>query len=205
MESIKLTNGTLELTENVIARLAALGYTPESLQEDINYYAPDGDAPNIYVGTFGKYAAGNLSGQRVDVSNITDASAFDSFLRALHADEEDPELMVQDAENIPFDLIGESYDETDVELLQEYCSLCDRYGAEPVDDYFDLYFTFNGFEDAYMGEWENEEDFAHHIVEECYPEVLNGPLGNYFDYDSFARDLFLEDYTMSENGHVFNR
>ncbi|MBD5258858.1 MAG: antirestriction protein ArdA [Barnesiella sp.] len=51
-----------------------------------------------------------------------------------------------------------------------------------------------------------EEDFARHIIEECYNlEKMMGNHANYFDYEAFARELFNWDYNMGANGHVFSR
>ena len=64
--------------------------------------------------------------------------------------------------------------------------------------------TLDNFEEAYCGEWDSEEDFARHIVEECYNlEKMVGNLANYFDYSAFARSLFMYDYKMGANNNVF--
>ena len=56
----------------------------------------------------------------------------------------------------------------------------------------------------YCGEWDSEEDFARHIVEECYDlERSMGDLARYFDYEAFGRELFMYDYSMGANNHVF--
>ena len=61
------------------------------------------------------------------------------------------------------------------------------------------------FEDAYQGEFDSEEDFAYHIIDECYDiEQTMGNLSFYFDYEKFARDLFMCDYFF-DNGYVFRR
>ena len=39
-------------------------------------------------------------------------------------------------------------------------------------------------------------------MEECYYDEVRGFLGDYFDYERFARDLFLSDYDFND-GHVF--
>ena len=58
------------------------------------------------------------------------------------------------------------------------------------------------FDDAYVGRFDSEADFARHIVDECY--TLEGLLADYFDYDAFADDLFMCDYYF-DNGHVIRR
>ena len=56
------------------------------------------------------------------------------------------------------------------------------------------------FWDEYQGQYDDEEDFAYQIVEECYdlPEFAK----TYFDYKQFARDLFMCDYWF-DDGFVF--
>lgn len=54
-----------------------------------------------YVGTYKKYNEGNLAGKWLNLSNF---QTYQDFLRAckeLHKDEHDPELMIQDWENLP--------------------------------------------------------------------------------------------------------
>ena len=57
MEAIKFTFGGLELTNEVINRLAALGYTPETLKEEIkNHEKTHGSySPALYFGTARKH------------------------------------------------------------------------------------------------------------------------------------------------------
>ena len=66
--------------------------------------------------------------------------------------------------------------------------------------------TLDNFEEAYCGEWDSEEDFARHIIEDCYNlEKMMGSLAKYFDYKAFARELFDWDCTMGAKGNVFRR
>ncbi|MDD6832201.1 MAG: antirestriction protein ArdA [bacterium] len=57
---------------------------------------------------------------------------------------------------------------------------------------------------GYVGEYDSEEDFAREIVNDCYDlEKLMGHLSDYFDYEAFGRELFMYDYSMGANNHVF--
>ena len=97
-----------------------------------------------------------------------------------------------------------AYNKTVADHIKEYCDLCDKHGQEAVDDYMEFHDELDNFEEAYCGEWDSEEDFARHIVEECYDlDRIMGNLSNYFDYDAFARDLFMYDYSMGTNNNVF--
>lgn len=164
----------------------------------------------VYVGTYGKYNNGSLSGAWLDLSDYSDKEEFYEACRELHGDEEDAEYMFQDYENIPEALISESwlsekfFELRDaIEKLSEteqeaFFVWCDHHNSDiSEEDADDL---ISSFEDEYQGEYKDEEDYAYEIVEQCYdlPEFVK----TYFDYSAFARDLFITDYWM-DNGFVF--
>ena len=208
MEAIKFTFGELKLTNEVVNRIAQLGYTPESLKEEINKHEKTNgsDSPALYCVTYGKYNSGNLSGMWVDLSTFDYYEDFENFCLAIHADEEDPELMYQDYENMPGSLYSESMGEKGFEKIMEYCELCDDYSVEAVDDFleWDSSDDLDRMHDAYVGVYDSEEDFAEEIVSDCYDlENIMGSLSCYFDYEKFARDLFMCDYYFGSHGTVF--
>ena len=191
----------------MINRIEQLGYTPESLKEEIkNHEQTNGsDSPALYCGTYGKYNSGNLRGMWVDVSTFDNYEDFISFCYAIHADENDPELMYQDFANIPDSLYHESMGEEEFNNLLEYCELCDDYSVEAVDDFLEIFRPedLDNMQDAYVGEYDSKEDFAREIVSDCYDiEKMMGDLARYFDYEAFARDLFMCDYRFGSHGTV---
>ena len=207
MEEIKFTFGELKLTDEVINRLSDLGYTPESLKEELkNHEQTNGsDSPALYCGTYGKYNSGNFSGIWVDVSTFDDYEDFENFCLAIHADEEDPELMYQDFENMPDSLYHESMGEKEFNKIEEYCELCDEYSVEAVDDFLEWYSPddLDMMHDVYVGVYDSEEDFAREIVNGCCDlEKMMGDLSYYFNYEALARDLFLSDYHFGSHGTV---
>ena len=57
--------------------------------------------PSVYVGTWAKYNAGSIKGAWIA---LRDYSNYNEFMQAcydLHSDERDPELMIQDTEDMP--------------------------------------------------------------------------------------------------------
>ena len=207
MEAIKFTFGGLELTNEVINRLADLGYTPESLQEAISKHEwkHESDSPALYCGTYGKYNSGNLGGMWVNLSTFDSYDDFINFCQAIHADEEDPELMYQDFANIPNSLYHESMGEEGFEKIMEYCELCDEYGVSAVSDFLEFYSPedLDNMQDSYAGVYDSEEDFAREIVNDCYDlDKMMGSLACYFDYEALARDLFISDYHFGSHGTV---
>ena len=125
-------------------------------------------------------------------------------LPELHKDEEDAEYMFQDWENVPEGLIGESWisenffslrdavedlSDTEQEAFFVWCNYkCRDLSEEDADD------LIKAFQDEYIGQYDDEEDFATQIVVECYelPDFAE----TYFDYQRFARDLFMCDYCL---------
>ena len=207
MEEIKFTFGELKLTDEVINRIADLGYTPESLKEELKKHEQTNgsDSPALYCGTYGKYNSGNLSGIWVNVSTFDDYEDFVNFCLAIHADERDPELMYQDFENMPDSLYHESMGEEGFNKIEEYCELCDDYGVSAVDDFLEWYSPedLDMMHDSYAGVYDSEEDFAREIVNDCYDlEKMMGNLSYYFDYEALARDLFISDYHFGSHGTV---
>lgn len=62
-------------------------------------------------------------------------------------------------------------------------------------------------EDHYQGSYKSEVDFAYFIFEEFYAEAIPENLKFYFDYEAFARDLFINNYfSVEAHGevHVFS-
>ena len=207
MEAIKFTFGGLELTDEVINRLEQLGYTLESLQEAISKHEwkHESDSPALYCGTYGKYNEGNLNGMWVNVSTFGSYEDFVNFCKAIHADEEYPELMYQDFANIPDSLYHESMGEEEFNNLLKYCELCDDYCVSAVDDFLEWFRPedLDNMHDAYAGVYDSKEDFAREIVNDCYDiEKMMGDLAYYFDYEAFASDLFMCDYHFGSHGTV---
>lgn len=146
----------------------------------------------VYVGTYAKYNAGNLTGAWLDLEDYADADAFVAACYELHKDEDDPELMFQDYEGFPAAYYGESHikpelwawldlDEDDRELLAVY--------QEHVRDDADIdeareHFMGNGYRD--------EADWAAEWLEESGGlEGVPKHLANYIDFEAYARDARL--------------
>lgn len=165
----------------------------------------------VYVGTYRKYNGGSLFGKWLELSDYSDSEEFYWACAQLHKDEEDPEFMFQDYENIPKGLIQESgisentFDvlealrnmtESQREPFQIWCtnghhSLADK----DIDD------LISDFDCDFIGWYRNEEDFAMELIENR--DDLTDFARQYFDYEAYARDLFCGDY-WCEGGYVFH-
>ncbi len=125
---------------------------------------------------------------------------------AIHADEEDPELMFQDYECFPREWYSEScMDEDDFDKIQEYWKLVEEHGSEVIDAFLDCFDAdqLEHFDEMYLGQYDDEEDYARQFVEENYDlDRMMGNLAQYFDYEAMGRDLFSYDLQISD-GYVF--
>lgn len=138
----------------------------------------------IYVGTYAIYNGGSIFGKWLDLSDYSDKEEFYEACRELHKDEQDPEFMFQDWEYIPSDLIGESWLADNIfEIIEAIDGLDDdkkeafevwlNHGSHDIttQDIIDL---IRSFEDDFLGAYDDEEDYAYEIVDECYdlPELV---------------------------------
>jgi antirestriction protein len=174
------------------------------MKQDINI-----SEASVYVGTYGKYNSGSIKGKWLDLYQFTDAADFYEACAALHSDEEDPEYMFQDWENIPEGLISEhsisanffevrdalqDMEDNQAEAFLIWCNNNhSSLSSEPIDD------LISSFNDEYIGAYGSEEDFAY---EEAENQDLTEFAKTYFDYEKYANDLFCGDYWFSD-GHVF--
>ncbi|ENM2314430.1 antirestriction protein ArdA [Salmonella enterica] len=162
-------------------------------------------APAVYVGTWHKYNCGSIAGRWFDLATFDDERDFFAACRSLHQDEADPELMFQDYEGFPGNMASEchinwAYVEGFRQARDEGCEEAYRLW---VDDTGET--DFDTFLDAWWGEADSEETFAVEFASDTglladVPETV----ALYFDYEAYARDLFLDSFTFID-GHVFRR
>ncbi len=157
----------------------------------------------IYIGTYSKYNAGSLAGAWL---KIIDFNSKDDFIEAaleLHADEEDPELMFQDIQNIPDYFAGESWIS---EKIWDILDVCDD--AEQANIFIawvehlgmsgDICDLFRDFENSFVGKFDSDEDFAYDYA------TMNGDLINTWPYDCIdwkhaARELMYDYFVIDGN------
>lgn len=168
----------------------------------INEHAGDGDHCEVYVGTYAKYNNGSLFGMWVNMESFDIVEEFKIFCKAIHGNEEDPELMYQDYHNFPHNLYSESGMADSFEAIQQYATL--DYDADALDAWIDDLQNddFENFTECYIGEFDSEKDFAEQIFEDCHAHKYDDFILQYIDYEKFARELFSEGYEFC-NGYVF--
>ena len=165
--------------------------------------------PRIYVACVSAYAAGKLHGAWIDAAQDADDihADIDAMLKESPMPDAE-EWDIHDYENFGFAL-----DTADLEKISEIAQAIEEHGQA-----FGLFAGYVGeewatvesFDEAYCGEYDSEEDYAYEIVHECYDiDRKMGGLASYFDYKSFAKDLFISDNWGEKddcgNFHVFRR
>lgn len=165
---------------------------------------PDDEDPAVYVGTYHKYNEGNLFGAWIDLTSCYDYDDFMEVCRHLHADESEPELMFQDFQYFPERWYAEgSFSEEKFDKIMNWWTLDDRKKAA-YEQFMWLYDEedIEKFNNAYVGKYNRQEDFARIIIAELHPEVAKSSMEPFFNYEKYAEELFQCDY-MWENGYVF--
>ena len=157
----------------------------------------------VYVGTYRKYSCGSLDGAWVDLESFHNETELMKFLYRLHADEAEPELMMQDYMNFPRKFYSESMNKYDFAKLYEWLNL-DEEQREMCEEYWNEYDDSASVEqivDSYVYSG-NSDDYFDELADEAMcdaPEFLR----NYFDYESWRRDCAY-DYIVTSN-FVFTR
>jgi antirestriction protein len=175
----------------------------------------DTTTPRVWVGCLGCYNGGTLNGVWVDGSEASEIVAVAGLAtlenvggyiaprcKICFGDE----FWVFDHENFGGLISGEcspqeaqekaelleSLEEDRREAFIEYAG---HVGAEYAD--------VSRFEDAYMGQYEQAEDFARELLESTGELAGDSFLSRYFDWEAYTRDLFY-DYFITDSGHVFS-
>ncbi|HGB9753149.1 TPA: antirestriction protein ArdA [Escherichia coli] len=164
-------------------------------------------APSVYVGTYAKYNNGSIAGEWINLlDDVTDREDFYEKIAELHSDEADPEFMFQDYENMPRGIVSET------SINWDYIDGLRRVLEENNEEWAEAYALFvenfhdtdvENFYESYSGTADSEEDYAVQLLDETGElNAIPKNLRYYFDYEKFARDLFINDYTFID-GHVF--
>ena len=154
----------------------------------------------VYVGTYNKYNCGSLDGAWVDLESFHNEKELMKFLYRLHADEAEPEFMIQDYMNFPRRFYSESMDEHDfaelfkwLNLDEEEREMCAEYWKEidesaSVDEIADK-LVYSGDSDEYFDELADEALSDYNV-----PNFLQCC----FDYGKW-REMCRYDYRVTSN------
>jgi len=164
-----------------------------------------------YIADLAAYNGGQLVGEWIDLEDKTSEEIEEEIAELLKkwtadAGELREEYAVHDWEGVPSSF-GEYPDWEDVtqfvELIDErgeaWRLFWEHHGGSTE------YATSDAFGDAYCGEYKDEEDFAYEDASQMY-NLDDMPLSSYIDWESYARDLFMDywgEYDAVGMFHVF--
>lgn len=175
----------------------------------------------IYVASLSDYNAGILHGEWLSFDDFSSAGEVWEAIRAMLADsptartEGTPaeEWAIHDFEgfagiHVPeSESIGALWEAYEImESLDDPEAFADWLTYERSADISEVtQENLSAFQEAYRGWYRSKEEFAEELVEETgLLSNVGELLSRYFDYEAFARDLFMSDYYMTENGYVFS-
>lgn len=176
---------------------------------------------NIYVGTYHKHYNYNLTAG--DWFNLCDFDDYDELLgtvQEIHADEDDPELMVQDTEYLPKDFYCESWDSETVKKWLDY-AIYIKENPEKQDAlkiYIDNCLSSflkqeisqitDSFEQSYCGYHNSSFYPLRDYLEELLYEEYERAIADYpFITDGFSWKMYaesLEDCYWEKDGYIFD-
>ena len=177
--------------------------------------------PMIYVACLASYNNGVLHGEWIDLDGI-DRYDLDAAIAAMLRTSPYPNTVVEwegqptpsaeewaihDTDDFEGIQIGEY---ADLDTVLNHAAMLSEHGAAWAaycKCVGDNYATAEGFTDAYQGEYNTKEDFAYYLVDESgLLRNIHDNVSRYFDYDAYARDLFLDGYSfvrLNGQGYVF--
>lgn len=161
----------------------------------------------IYVASLSDYNAGRLHGAWLDLDEagydadtlreMIQEQVLDTSPEARASGVPAEEYAVHDYDDIPSSF-GEY---PDLEELCRFAELYDEHG-EAFKVYVEWYgdgWSEEDFQDRFCGIYDSENDYAYELVDELgYLDEMPEHLRHYFDYDSFAHDLFIDGYTSED-------
>lgn len=190
------------------------------IQDTLSNAYKDPVEVNIYVGTYHKYNNASIAGEWLNLCDFDDYGQLLEKVKVIHADEEDPELMVQDSEYLPDSLYRESWYSDTVKKWLDYASFVkeDPDRQEALDIYInnclgspinqEMSQIIDSFEQSYCGhhnasfyplrdylEELRYEEYERAIAD--YPFIANG-----FSWKEYAESL--EDCYWEKDGHIFD-
>ena len=175
------------------------------------------DNPRVWVGSLAGYNAGRLIGAWVDLTDKTADEVWDEARELMRPQiagwmteaEAFDECTCMDTDNLAGLVHGECSIEEAVAAAELIDSLPSWVPLSALTAYMsDLGidvegFSLSEFEDAYRGEYSSEQDYAEQLIDDTgMLDAMPENLRNYFDYEAFTRELFMDGHSFTD-GHVF--
>ena len=165
------------------------------------------DAPRIYVACLAAYNSGYLLGEWIPADQSSDDIRDDiQKMLATSPIENAEEWAIHDYEGFGDKSLSEWEDIDSVVSFAEFMARYGELGGVLLGEY-SVEEAETLMDERYHGSYNSEVDFAEAIFDDCHSNAIPNNLLCYFDYDAFARDLFMCDYFSVEadgQTHVFS-
>ena len=164
------------------------------------------DAPRIYVACLAAYNSGYLHGSWISVEDSDEVHDNIQTMLATSPIKNAEEYAIHDYEGFGDKSLSEWEDIDTVINLAEFMARYGELGGVLLGEY-SVEEAETLMEDHYHGAYNSEVDFAEAIFDDCHSNAIPDNLICYFNYDAFARDLFMCDYFSAEadgQTHVFS-
>lgn len=157
--------------------------------------------PRVYVACLASYNAGELHGAWIDADQDPDDLLVEIQTMLGSAPHKGEEWAIHDYEDFDSLDLGEhpSLDKISLHgrMIAEHGEAWIAYVGNVGKKYADE----SGFEEAYVGEYDSEKDYAEELVDALgvldeAPEICR----QYFDYEAYSRDMFCGDYWSADAG-----
>ena len=165
--------------------------------------------PQIYVACLAAYNNGMMHGKWIDADQDPD----DIFKEIKEMLRKSPE---PNAEEYAIHDCGEfgGFEPKELESIEDVAEMArltaeygEAIGLFYMNDQYDLDDLESRFGDTYDGYWDSEVEYAEKVFGEMYLSDVPENIQCYIDYESFARDLFMDDcFSLDADGggvHVF--
>lgn len=165
------------------------------------------DIPKIYAACLASYNSGILYGEWIDTDQSV-GEIYDQIKTMLagSAIENAEEWAIHDYEGFGAIRLSEYEDLETIVNYAEFIMEHEELGQALIADY-GLEEAQTMMADHYHGCYDSEVDFARYVLEEYHSNPIPDNWLCYFDYEAFARDLFINDFCSVEvdgNVHVFS-
>jgi antirestriction protein len=177
---------------------------------DTSFLSNDKECPEIYVACLSSYNHGILYGAWINAAQpVEDILEQINQLLAKSPMEGAEEFAFHDYQGFYSLSIGEYESIAGVHEKAMFVVQYGELGAELAVYYGgNLEQATEALEEYYQGEYQNRLDYAAYLFDELYLNKIPENLRGYIDYQSFKRDIFMDNYFALEvkgSCHVFSR
>ncbi len=159
--------------------------------------------PRIYVACLAAYNNGYHHGAWLDINDELEAN-IEAIIKSSPCEDAE-EWAIHDHEGMAW--VDENEDLEALKSKAEFVKEHGLLGSALLDEFSGCLEDAERCMENYHGSYKSEAEFAEHIFDECHAHDFPKGLRFYFDFELFARDLFLDGYRaiwVNDDCHVFS-